>query len=183
MAVVGIKNFDQIEKKLKKLGAEMGKEALADAMEAAGDVYRRALEAATPTGPIQHGKWAHKTHAKGQVIVYTPTRLRSLTEMRRLIGWTKDAFYMFFVDQGWRWHSARRVNVRGVKGGFARRLRRKGTDSGYYSKTTHGQSGVSWGGKFVKARKILKDVFESSSSAAGEAAMKVLKSWFERKAA
>lgn len=169
MAVVGIQNLDQIERKLKKLAQSMGTVALAEAMEAAGEVYRQAIIRATPTGPEKRGKWKRKGHAKNEVIIYEPIQKRSLTEMRRLIGWSKDAFYMFFVDKGWRWSR--------------KRIKRSGTDRAYYSRYTHKQGGVAWGGKTGRARHILASVFSSMSGKAGEAALNVMRKWFDKEAA
>jgi len=98
MAVVGIRNFDRLEKRLLKLKDGLSGKILDDAMDAAAQHLRQAIQSATP---IRTGR------ARASVIVYASTRQRKFGEVRKLVGYSKDAFYMFFREVGVRGQPAR----------------------------------------------------------------------------
>lgn len=97
MAVLGIQNFDRMMKRVEAMQNACREETRSKALEAAGEVLKRALEAATPIGT------GNKRHAAGNAarnVINVRARQRQYGVTRQLIGYSKAAFYMLFREKG-----------------------------------------------------------------------------------
>jgi HK97 gp10 family phage protein len=94
MAREGFIGLEQLRDSFKKLHQNLSGKGLHDALYAAADVFRNAIEAQTPVGSGQ---------AKRSVIVYQrKARLAvKAEELALLVGYEKrDAYYMYFYEYG-----------------------------------------------------------------------------------
>lgn len=103
MAVLGIQNFDAMTRRVYLMSKACSAKVLDEALAAAGDVLADALVAATPVGTQSHkakgGKRRYPGTARASVI-NVPAKSKSYGITRRLIGCSKSAFYMLWVEKG-----------------------------------------------------------------------------------
>ncbi len=161
MAVMGIQNFDRLLKRVELMEKACGQKTLDKAMEAAGDVLADALASGTPIGPQSHktrkGSMRPAGNARNSVI-NVPAKSKTYGVTRRLVGYSKAAFYMLWVLKG---HQM-------VVGG---RLKR-----GASAKTnTHSQGGKGKSVGWIQGRDYMHRVFRANIKAAMEAAKEVIR--------
>jgi len=104
MPVLGIQNFDRWTKRVEAMGKAAGEKVRDQALEAAGEVLLRALESATPVRQTKQvkGPRAKHWHPPGTArrsVINVPARMKQYGVSRRLIGYSKNAYYMLFVEQ------------------------------------------------------------------------------------
>ncbi len=171
MAVMGIRNIDAFTRQVYLMEKACGEKVLQEAMEAAGKVLERALVAATPIGTQAHRTYKRKGEYRPAgtarvSVINVPARSKKYGIARRLIGYSRDAYYMFWVLTG---HDM-------VTGG--RKARRASAVTGRHSQ---GGKGVVVG--HVAGRDIMTPVFRSNIKTALNAAIEVLRSAATGKAA
>jgi hypothetical protein len=158
MPILGIQNLDQITGRLEKMRTACSIEQRDKAMEAAGAVLHDALITATPTARAPG--WGRKAHSPGlarRSVLNVSARPKEYGVTRRLIGYSKEAFYMLWVEMGHRIVSG---------GGLSR------ASGG--SSHRRGSGGGNVVGQF-QGRHFMKRVFDSNIGRAMDAARAYVK--------
>lgn len=102
----GIVGLDKIQKKLARLNDSIKTGRFTDEAVRAGAEYIRGIvEERTPVSTEDYGARGKKVkrtpgNAKRHVIVHKRVKLRKLGEISYLVGWAREAFYMFFRERG-----------------------------------------------------------------------------------
>ena len=170
MAVLGIQGFDKMLARVELYERACRKDIRDKAMEAAGEALKEALIAATPIGTQAHRDengtvLRSPGNARKSVINYA-AKMRTYGVTRRLIGYSKDAYYMLWVEKG---HKL-------VRGG---RLQRKGYKNQYGGKT-HSQGGRGKVVGTVSGRKFMEAVFKANIGRAMERAEEVIRKYIQQ---
>jgi hypothetical protein len=161
MAVMGIQNFDRLTKRIELMEKACGQKTLDKAMEAAGDVLADALAGGTPVGPQSHKTSKGRTRPSGNArssVINVPAKSKTYGITRRLIGYSKDAFYMLWVLKG---HQM-------VAGGRVKRRASAATN-------THSQGGKGKVVGWIQGRNFMHGIFKANIKNAMEAARVVIR--------
>lgn len=97
MAVTGIQNIDGWVNRINKLQEACREETRQKALAAAGEVLREALENATPVGA---GTAQRESGNAKQNVINVPARPKQYGVARQLVGYAKQAWYMFYREFG-----------------------------------------------------------------------------------
>lgn len=164
MAVLGIQNIDAFTKRISMYSNACSPEVMDEALATAGDVLADALSAATPSGESKHkdakGKYRNPGNARASVI-NVPARSKLPGVARRLIGYSKQAYYMLWVIKG---HQI-------VVGGPLKRKAHRNKKGGM----THSQSGKGVVVGNTTPHDFMSGVFKSNIRRAMEAAEEVVR--------
>lgn len=167
MAVLGIQNFDRMLKRVSMMERACSDKVRDQAMAAAGEVLRRALEAATMPrttglvkGPRRKSAW-HPAGTAKRSVINVPAKSKEYGVTRRLVGYSKDAFYMLFVEKG---HKI-------VSGGRLARKSYKNESGG----RTHSQSGKGRVVGQAAGKHFMRKVFAANIGKAMKAAREVIR--------
>jgi hypothetical protein len=158
MPSMGIQNFDRWTNRVRGLQKSCQEDTQAKALEAAGDVLKRVLEAATPISQSPRDK--HRGLAQ-QSVINVPARQKQYGTTRRLIGYSKKAFYMLFVVKGHRIVTGGRRARKGGKGEFFGEM--------------HGQAGKGRVVGAVGGRDFVSGVWSANIERAKQAYREVIK--------
>jgi hypothetical protein len=169
--VLGIQNFDRMMRRVELMEKACREETREEAMAAAGDVLADALVGATPVG-----KRAHKTYKRtGEYrpagtarssVINVPARSKKYGVSRRLIGYSKSAYYMLWVIKG---HKMVTGGERGKPG--SGRLKRRAS-----AKTnTHSQGGKGKVVGHVQGRDFMSRIFKANIGRAMDVAKEVIR--------
>jgi hypothetical protein len=163
MPVLGIQNFDRMMKHVEMMEKACGEKTRDEALAAAGDVLADALVAATPTGSQAHkSKGGRRPPGNArQSVINVPARSKAYGVSRRLIGYSKQAYYMLWVQKG------HRIVVGG-------RLSRKAHKNALGGRT-HSQGGKGGDRGFVSGRHFMERVFKANIKRAMETAKEVIR--------
>jgi hypothetical protein len=159
MAVLGIKNIDAITKRIELMDKACQPEVLDRAMEVAGGVLADALRAGTPIGGQAHRPGKAKGRMPGNArdsVINVSAKSKQYGVTRRLIGYSKKAYYMLWVVKG--------HNI--VTGGTLKRRA---------SGNTHSQGGKGQVVGRVPGRNFMTGIFKSNIKRAMEAAREVIR--------
>jgi hypothetical protein len=169
MAVLGIKNLDAITKRIELMSKACQPAVLDKALEAAGDVLADALAAGTPVGNQSHRPGKAKGRQPGNArdsVINVSARSKQYGLTRRLIGYSKKAYYMLWVIKG---HQIVAGGTRGKIG--SGRLARKASTA----TNTHSQGGKGRVVGHVPGRDFMSGIFKANIKRAMEAAREVIR--------
>lgn len=163
MPVLGIQNFDRMMKRVELMEQACREKTREEALAAAGDVLADALAAATPVGSRSHRSKRGRRfpgNARSSVI-NVPAKSKAYGISRRLIGYSKDAFYMIFVEKGHRIAAGGRLKRHAYRNELGGR--------------THSQGGRGKDAGMVEGRHFMNKVFKANIKTAMEAAKEVIR--------
>ena len=163
MPAIGIQNLDKWKKRVEDMQKACREEVQCEALAAAGDVLADALASATPVGKRSHkakGGDRYPGNARNSIINVN-AKSKKYGVFRRLIGYSKRAFYMLWVESG---HDSVRGGKKARKGKWA-----PGAGG------AHSQAGQGRVVGHVQAREFMHRVFQANIGRAKDAYIDSLK--------
>jgi hypothetical protein len=161
MAVMGIQNFDKMTKRVELMSKACSGSVVDKAMEAAGDVLADALAAGTPIGSQSHKRSKGGMRSGGNArnsVINVSAKSKTYGVTRRLVGYSKEAFYMLWVLKG---HQM-------VAGGRRKRGAAVATN-------THSQGGKGQVVGWIQGRNFMHSIFRANIKHAMAAAKDVFR--------